>query len=173
MGMGVAEGAAATVIGQLYASHAHWLQGWLRSRTHCASRAADLTQDTFCRLLEQPRLPPLASPRGYLATIARRLLIDDIRRREIERAIADICALQSGEVNLLTPERIAEATQFLDMVARLLDTLPEQARIAFLLRRVEGLSQQEVAAALGVSLATVKRYIALSYASCLSIMEAA
>ncbi|MQP64779.1 sigma-70 family RNA polymerase sigma factor [Niveispirillum sp. SYP-B3756] len=171
--MGVAEGAAATVIGQLYASHAHWLQGWLRSRTHCASRAADLTQDTFCRLLEQPRLPPLASPRGYLATIARRLLIDDIRRREIERAIADICALQSGEANLLTPERIAEATQFLDMVARLLDTLPEQARIAFLLRRVEGLSQQEVAAALGVSLATVKRYIALSYASCLSIMEAA
>ncbi|WP_051330199.1 sigma-70 family RNA polymerase sigma factor [Niveispirillum irakense] len=167
------EGAAAAAISKLYTTHAHWLRDWLRLRTRCASRAADLTQDTFCRLLEQPRLPPLASPRGYLATVARRLLIDDIRRREIERAIADICALQNGEADLLTPERIAEAAQFLDMVARLLDTLPEQARTAFLLRRVEGLSQQEVATALGVSLATVKRHIALSYASCLSIMEGA
>lgn len=42
----------------------------------------------------------------------------------------------------------------------LVETLPPTTRLALLLRRVEGLSLEEVAAMLGVSLATAKRRIA-------------
>ncbi|PEQ11581.1 RNA polymerase subunit sigma-70 [Novosphingobium sp. PC22D] len=155
----------------LYSDHADWLRDWLRRRTRCTQRAADLTHDTFCRLLERPAQPMPSAPRGFLATVARRLLIDDIRRREIERAVRDACALCEATHDGVTPERIVEAVQLLDAVMRLLDALPEQARKAFLLRRIEGLEQKEIARRLDISLSTVKRHIALAYAHCYALAE--
>ncbi|QIG78990.1 sigma-70 family RNA polymerase sigma factor [Stakelama tenebrarum] len=157
----------------LYSDHADWLRAWLGRRTRCAQRAADLTQDTFCRLLERPAQPMPSAPRGFLATVARRLLIDDIRRREIERAVRDAFALTEGAYDAITPERTIEAVHLLDAIIRLLDALPEQARQAFVLRRIEGLKQDEIAARLGISLSTVKRHIALAYAHCYALAEAA
>lgn len=156
-------------IRRLYEAHAGWLHEWLRKQTRCSYRAADLTHDTFCRLLERPQLAALQAPRSYLATVARRLLIDDIRSREVERAVLEACALASPGVNTVTPERIEEAIQLLAAVVTLVDALPAQTRTAFLLRRLHGLEQKEIAARLGVSLNTVKRHIALAYSRCYAI----
>lgn len=153
----------------LYAAHANWLQDWLRRHTRCAHRAADLTQDTFCRLLERPQFVTPRVPRSYLATVARRLLIDDIRRRDVEQAVMEACALRDPGADVVSPERIAEATELLHAVLRLLDGLPADTRNAFLLRRIEGLEQKEIAERLDISLSTVKRHIALAYARCYAI----
>jgi RNA polymerase sigma-70 factor (ECF subfamily) len=167
--MGVHAATATLKISSLYAAHATWLQGWLRRHTGCSHRAAELAHDTFCRLLERPQAAAPDTPRSYLATVARHLLIDDIRRRELERAVAEACAIRQSAVDVLTPERIAEAVQFLDAVMRLLDSLPEQAQRAFVLRRIDGLEHRDIAIALGISLSTVKRHIALAYARCYAI----
>lgn len=164
--------AARREIASLYESHADWLHDWLRRRTRCSHRAADLTHDTFCRLLERPQLEPLETPRSYLATVARRLLIDDVRTREMERAILDAYASAQLGTDDITPQRITEATELLQAVLRLLDLLPEETRNAFILRRLEGLEQKEIAARLGISLSTVKRHIALAYARCYAIAYA-
>ena len=159
----MAEPAAILDIGGLYADHGRWLRTWLQGRTRCGHRASDLAHDTFCRLLEAgPGAAPL-EPRRYLATIARRLLIDDIRRRDVERAYLDAIA-HEDLVDTVTPERIAQATAMLDAVLRLLSGLPETVRRAFLLRRLDGLTHAEVARALGVSERTVKRHIAQALA---------
>ncbi|MGV3482611.1 MAG: sigma-70 family RNA polymerase sigma factor [Sphingobium sp.] len=158
--------AAALDIGGVYAAHGHWLQSWLRRRTRCPHRASDLVQDTFCRIIERRPAEPLTDPRRYLAVIARRLLIDDVRRREIERAYLDTHAELHGDTDDLTPERIAAATQLLDGIMLLLGALSAQVRVAFLLRRVDGLSHAEIAEELGVSERTVKRHIARAYAAC-------
>jgi RNA polymerase sigma factor (sigma-70 family) len=146
-------------IGQIYAENAAWLDAWLTRRTRCAERAADLTHETFCRLLE--KMPDLApdSPRGYLATIARRLLIDDVRRRDVERAVYEACAMRDAQQNDVTPARILEAIDFLDAVMRALSALPAPVRRSFLLRRAEGLSHSEIAALTGSSTRTVRRHI--------------
>jgi RNA polymerase sigma-70 factor (ECF subfamily) len=47
-----------------------------------------------------------------------------------------------------------------------------EARSAFLLRRMEGLEQKDIAIRLGISLSTVKRHIALAYARCYAIAYA-
>lgn len=161
--------AAQREIAFLYEAHAEWLRGWLYQHTRCSHRAADLTQDAFCRLLERPLLAPPDTPRSYLATVARRLLIDDVRRREVERAIIDALATRQLDIDNITPERIADAVRLLGAIMGLLDTLPAQTREAFLLRRFDGLEQKEIAARLGISLSSVKRHIALAYARCYSI----
>ena len=152
-------------IGRLYTEHGRWLSGWLVRRTACRDRADDLAHDTFCRLLERESLPILDDPRRYLATVARRLLVDDVRRRELERAYLTALAAEDIE-DLRTPERVLEAVQLLDGLVRLLDELPASTREAFLLRRLDGLSHEEIARRLGVSLRTVKRRVAEAYQRC-------
>ncbi|MFT4090192.1 MAG: sigma-70 family RNA polymerase sigma factor [Asticcacaulis sp.] len=143
----------------LYADHSQWLSNWLRRRLQCPERAADISQDTFVRLIERlPEIAP-ASPRSLLATIARRLMIDDIRRREIERAVIESYALYGTDCDTLTPERIWEAVSFLDEVLIVLNALPPQTRQVLLLRRIDGLSQDEIAVALNISSRTVRRHI--------------
>ncbi|EIZ78438.1 rna polymerase sigma factor [Novosphingobium sp. Rr 2-17] len=143
----------------LYVGHGEWLTAWLERRLRCPDWAAQISQDTFCRLLE--RLPEAApsAPRSYLVTIARRLLIDDVRRRAIERTVLDTHAIRHATVEYLTPERILEAVQFLDQVLALIEALPEATRKVLLLRRLEGYSHQEIADALGMSARTVRRHI--------------
>lgn len=155
---------AATEVSELYAHHADWLRGWLGRRTRCPERASDLAQDTFCRLLERSRAETPRDPRNYLATIAKRLLIDDVRRRELEAAYLAAC--DPCEADTVTPERVLAAVELLVAVSRLLGGLPEDVRTAFLLRRLDGLSHAEIAARLGTSDRTIKRHVARAYACC-------
>lgn len=159
---------AATVldIAQVYVDHGAWLRNWLKARTRCSERAADLAQDTFCRLIEKGAPAPLRDARNYLAVVARRLLIDDIRRQDIERAYLCAQAAIEGQADHFTPDRIVEAVALLDGLVRLLGALSGEVREAFLLRRVDGLTHIEIAERLGISDRTVKRHIARAYAVC-------
>lgn len=164
--------AAAIGIGGLYSAHGEWLRRWLGRQTRCPQRASDIAQDTFCRLLERglPAIPQDA--RNYLATVARRILIDDIRRRDLERAYLDAVAQSHEAADTLTPERIAEAVEMLDGVLRLLSSLPDEVRDAFLLRRLDGLGHAEIAETLRISERTVKRHVARAYACCYALVYA-
>ena len=88
-----------TEVALLYQSHHAWLRGWLRSRVGCSEHAADLAQDTFVRLLRARHVSPLKEPRAYLSSIARGLMIDQFRRRALERAYQESLAhLPEAEV---------------------------------------------------------------------------
>jgi RNA polymerase sigma-70 factor (ECF subfamily) len=59
---------------------------------------------------------------------------------------------------------VLEALREIDAM---LDGLPARAREAFLLAQLDGLTYAEVAARLGVSERTVKRYMAEAFARCI------
>ncbi|WP_437767598.1 sigma-70 family RNA polymerase sigma factor [Sorangium sp. So ce281] len=61
---------------------------------------------------------------------------------------------------LVEPPYGGEAREALRATYRALERLPADERIAFALRRIEGMDLQEVAGACGVSLATIKRRLA-------------
>lgn len=161
--------AAAQDVSTLYALHADWLQAWLRRHTHCSHRAADIAQDTFCRILERREAASIRDGRNYLTTIARRILIDDIRHREVERAYLALHAAQAGDSETLTPDRIAEAAQLLGAILRLLEGLPDKTRRAFIRVRFDGMRYSDAARQLGVSERMAKRYVAQAYAHCYAL----
>ena len=161
--------APASAVGLIYAEHGAWLRNWLRGRTRCAHRAADLTQETFCRLIERQNGEQIRDPRNLLAVIARRLLIDDVRRRDLEQAYIVSCQALDGDVDPLTPERILEAVELLQGLVALLADMPAPVRDAFLLRKLDGLTHLEIGERLSLSDRTVKRHIARAYAHCYAL----
>lgn len=151
----------------LYRSHHGWLRGWLRQRLGCPEQAADFAHDTFFRVLTRPQTEALARPRAFLARVATRLLIDDARRARLERAWREAYALAAAEaVQAPSAEDVNRLIDTLEQVARLLDGLPEKPRQAFLRFRLDGASQAEIAAELGVSVSMVKKYVAQGLLHC-------
>ncbi|MFJ4374763.1 sigma-70 family RNA polymerase sigma factor [Pseudomonas japonica] len=156
-------------IERLYLDHHGWLQGWLRSRLNDSADAADLAQDTFVRLLRRRQCTLMHEPRAYLRTVARGLVIDLWRRRDIEQAWLETLAQQpAGEAP--SPETSLLVIESLIAIDRLLDQLKPQTREAFLLAQLEGMSCPRIAAQLGVSLSTVERHIAKALRHCYALV---
>ncbi|MFT7723187.1 MAG: sigma-70 family RNA polymerase sigma factor [Roseateles sp.] len=148
-----------------YADHHGWLQGWLRRRLGDSFGAADLAHDTFVRLLAKEALPAIREPRALLTTIAHGLLLNQRRHQRIEAAYLEALALQP-EPLAPSPEERALLIEALVELDRRLDGLPTPVRQAFLLSQLDGLPQAEIAAQLGLSVPTVKRYVARALMQC-------
>ncbi|MGS1009912.1 sigma-70 family RNA polymerase sigma factor [Achromobacter anxifer] len=149
----------------LYVEHGGWLRGWLRRKLGDASTAADLAHDTFVRVLSKDSLPEMREPRALLTTIAHGLVLNLRRRQRIEQAYLEALALLP-EPQMPSPETQAILFETLLEIDRLLDALPRLVRQAFLLSQIDGKRQGEIAAELGISIPTVKRYIARALAHC-------
>ena len=154
-----------TSIATLYTEHNGWLQGWLRRKLGCSHRAADLAHDTFLRLLDRGAPVALNEPRAFLTTVAKGLVANHFRRLKIEQAWLETLAhLPAAEAP--SPELRAELIETLLEIDQRLDALGPVIRRAFLLSQLEGVPQAEIAAQLGVSVPTVKRYVAKALVAC-------
>ncbi|MBV4533671.1 sigma-70 family RNA polymerase sigma factor [Pseudomonas sp. SWRI107] len=163
--------ASNTPVDALYREHRSWLQSWLQRRLGDSWAAADLTQDTFLRVLaaQQARtLPSLREPRAYLLTVGRRLLVNHYQRRDLERAYLEALA-NLPEAQVPSPEQRWLLLETLQALDELLDGLPRPVRRAFLWSQLEGLGYACIAERLQVSERTVKRYMAQAYEHCLLV----
>ncbi len=150
----------------LYQEHQGWLQGWLRKKLGCACDAADLVHDTYLRVLARREPGDIREPRSYLATIAHGLMVNHLRRRDLERAYLETLA-HLPEAQSPSPESRAMALEALCEIDAMLDGLPVAVRRAFLLCQLEGLTHADIAKTLGVSVGSVRLYIARALRQCL------
>ncbi|MDH0497760.1 sigma-70 family RNA polymerase sigma factor [Stutzerimonas stutzeri] len=155
---------------RFYADHHGWLNGWLRRQLGCSQRAADLAQDTFVRVLSKDDdMAAIREPRAYLHTIAKGLLINHWRRRQIEQAYLDALALQPEPV-VPSPESQALIVETLLRIDAMLTQLPTRVRSAFLMSQLHGMTYAAIATELGVSERMVKKYMAQAMLHCLILV---
>lgn len=153
----------------LYRDHRGWLETWLRRRMGNAWDAADLSQDTFMRVLSSAQpLADIQEPRAYLLTVGKRLLSNFYTRRQLEKAYLQALA-QLPEESVPSAEQRWLLLETLQALDELLDGLPRPVRRAFLWSQLEGLGYREIAERLQVSERTVKRYMAQAYEHCLLV----
>ena len=163
-----AETSLQTQVSSLYQQHHGWLHAWLRRRLGCPEQASDLAHDTFVRVLLSPRLAEIREPRAWLNTVAHGVLVNYLRRQDLERAWRAELALQPEPVTP-GPEARAMILETLVQIDAMLDGLSARARSAFLLSQLEGLGYAEIATRLGVSVSMVKKYMLQAMTHCLRV----
>lgn len=141
--------------------HEQALMRFLHRNWRDHDEIADLRQEVYTRVYEAAmrRLPD--SPKSFLFTTARNLLVDRVRHQRIVpiTAVGDIEQLNVLE-DELEPGRWLVGREALARLARALDRLPDRCREVVWLRRIEDLPQKEIARRLGISEKTVEKHIA-------------
>jgi len=136
------------------------LMQFLQHNWRNKSDIADLRQEIYVRVLEaaQKQIPDNAAQ--FMFRISRNLLTDRVRREHIVPIeAADLDALEIA-VDEPGPDRTLIARDELRHLQTALDLLPPRCREAFVLGRVEGLSGREIAARMGIGVATVSEHLA-------------
>ena len=123
------------------------LMRMLRRQWRKSDEQADIRQDIYVRVYEsvsRDGLPESAA--GYLFTCARHLLIDRVRRDRVVsfEVVADLEDRPGSPAHDLTPERVADAR-----------------REVLKLRKIDGLSQRDIALRLGIAEGTVEKQVTL------------
>jgi RNA polymerase sigma-70 factor, ECF subfamily len=146
----------------IYRRHASSLLGMTIRLISNRDEAEEIVQDTFVTGFEQlATLREPAALRAWLGQIAVRQVHARIRRRKMLRLIGlDRGTDDATLAALAAPDLPPDQRTDLALLDRVLGGLRAPIRIAWMLRRVEGLELTEVAAMTGCSLATAKRRIA-------------
>jgi len=148
------------VMDELYARYGPLTFGYLLRALRDRGAAEDIQQQVFLEVWERgPRYDPeRASPATWIMTIARSRAIDHLRRRVPEPrgwvGTESLALLDEGD------ERELDALHDRWWLAAVLAELPAEEAETLRLRFAEGLTQVEVAEALGVPLGTVKSRMA-------------
>lgn len=118
--------------------------------------ADDVVQEACIKLMQGPPPRCVQQPVAYCMRVVQHLCIDHLRRRQAER---QVFVEEDEDIDLQTcagtPEHVAIGRQRLQGVDRCLRGLPARTRQAFVLHRLHGHTQQEVADRLGVSITLV------------------
>jgi RNA polymerase sigma factor (sigma-70 family) len=140
--------------------HERALRGWLRSRAE-AGEIDDVVQETYAILAGLPSTAQIHNPRAYMFQVAQTVVLQRLRRAAIVRidAVEEIERLSISN-DEPSPEQLVSDRQELRQAAMLIASLPPKCRQAFLLRKVDGLSQRQIAERMGVSEGTVEKHIA-------------
>jgi RNA polymerase sigma-70 factor (ECF subfamily) len=157
--------------GAIWMRHAPMVHRLLERALGPSGEAEDLTQDVFLRTFERmPALRDTGALRSFIYSIALRTLKWDLRRRRVRRILR---LSATGEPPDL-PVRAAdnEARQLLTRFYLLLDQLAANERAVFVLRHMEGFKLEEIAEQMGVSLATVKRWLGRAAQRVSALVEA-
>lgn len=117
-----------------------------------ANEAEDIAQETFLRLYRTAnRYKPQASLRTYLFRIAKNLCIDFLRKKRPEpMEHLPEKMVQDSPLDQL------ERAQALEIIFNCIDKLPENQRMAILLRHTSGLRYQEIADVMGLTVSAVE-----------------
>ena len=121
----------------------------------------DLRQELYARLYEAAAKALPTQPKAFLFASARHLLADRARRAKVV-SIEPMGDFEPSHVLVdeVSPERWCGGRQALKRLADAFDRLPDRCREVVWLRRVEELSQKDVALRLGISEKTVEKHIA-------------
>jgi RNA polymerase sigma factor (sigma-70 family) len=133
----------------------------------------DILQEAFMRSYEAAGKASIRNPRAFLLRTATNLALNHVSRasNKLNAQIEDLSLPEVYELTTESPESQLDANQRFVTFCRAVGGLPEQCRHAFILKKVFGLSQQEIADRLGIAQSTVEKHIAKGLTMCREYME--
>jgi len=153
--------------------HEASLRGYLRNSLRSFADVDDLMQECYARLVIARQEGGIRSTRGFLFAVARNAVRDFMRRR----AVADAVVTAEPDVLPTLPDgtnivEFVSRREELALLTEAIHDLPERCRQVFLLRKIQGHSQREIATRLGISENTVETLVARGARRCADHLRA-
>jgi RNA polymerase sigma-70 factor (ECF subfamily) len=142
--------------------HQHAVVGTVAKMLGDAAEAEDIAQKVFLRLWRSAkRYKPTAKFTTYLFTITRNLVFNESRRRSRRREVSMEEREESGPIHAdphteQRPDQELLHGELRGEIDKAIESLPENQRLAVVLRRYEGTPYEEIADVLGTSVSSVK-----------------
>lgn len=133
----------------------------------------DIVQETYVRVCQAAKRGAIEQPRSFMLRTARNLALDYVKRAESRLTVSmdeelDL-GLELSHATDRTYEIVASNEEFAHF-CEAVRQLPIQCRRAFVLKKVYGYSQREIARELNVSESTVEKHIAIGIKRCTLFM---
>lgn len=141
-------------ITELFCANQSELLAFLTRTTGNPAIAEEVAQEAYLRLLRYARMPEKGRERAYLFTTAARAAIDAIRLEN--RSSPMPRHHEIGEALLVQEAEGEPAAIFKEA----LETLPPRCRQVFLMHRIQGWRQTDIADMLDLSLSMVEKHVA-------------
>ncbi|MDI6024914.1 sigma-70 family RNA polymerase sigma factor [Corticibacterium sp. UT-5YL-CI-8] len=145
----------------LYLAHRPALVDYAARILGSRDAAEDIVQDAYIRF-EPVRLEQQSPSQAlaYLYRVVRNLCLDLMKRRRLETRVKDQAApAWTVPGDLPTPEHDLLYRDGARIAGEVLASLPREVRIAVEMHRLGGLTLEEVASHLGISVATAHRHV--------------
>lgn len=144
---------------QVYDGHHRKLLWYCWKFTKSREIAEELVQDVFVKLWEQrEKIHPDTSFGAYLRTLAKHRVLNHLKKEAL-RADFEKAKKQSAEETTESAERGLEYANYLELAQAAMLRLPPQRQLIFKMSRQDEMSNEEIAAALGLSKNTVKSQV--------------
>lgn len=133
--------------------------------THSPEKAEEVTQDIFLQVWKnRTKLEEIADFLHWFKVVARNKIISALRGKLQEMAGLDTVPETTTIEPLLIPDLQTEYRESYQILLKGIELMPEKRREVFKLSRLEGKSNQEIAAQLNIHPVTVSQYLAKSLA---------
>jgi RNA polymerase sigma-70 factor (ECF subfamily) len=151
------------------------LKRYLKRFIRSGEAADDLAQEAFLRAFAAETGRVIESPKAFLFKIAKNLALNELARQS-SMATEPLGDFENQNVledsSHPAVEDVVDSRERIRLLARAIAALPPQCAKVFMLRKMQGLSQKEIAARLNISVRTVENHVALGLSRCRTYMRA-
>ena len=132
----------------------------------------DVLQETFLQTWSIEKKQNIQLPKSYLFRVARNIALKELRKKS-RQITAYIEEVSQDELirNETSIENEVDFNERLILFEKALTTLPPRCRKVFVLRKVFGFSQKEIARRMNISVSTVEKHIANGVQRCNAYMH--
>lgn len=161
-----------SALGDLFEQHRRQLISFAFHRTSDWEAAAEIVQDVYLRLLKAGGTGRQEDDTKILYTSVKNAIIDHHRSRSSRaRNLESVLPEQLGLRDVSSPEDYLTSRQTLSALDSALTELKPQARKIFILHRVDGVSNAEIAKQFDISVSAVEKQLSRVMRHCQKCLE--
>ncbi len=134
------------------------IRRWLARGKVTRDDADEVIQEAYCRLSMLESVDHIKMPSAYFFSVVRNLLLRRLKRQKVV-PFDTVAEIETFEDDRPSPEQVVAGKIAYERVLQLIAALPERCQRIVRLRKIEGWSQQRIAAHLGTTEKAVEKQV--------------
>ena len=161
-----------TPVGQVFIEHLGELRYFLYRFLSLEPDIEDVLQETYIRAVEAEKNSAIKAPKAFLYKVSKNLALNYKSQAygRLTDLVADFDELSVLSEGSRPDKQLEHASEFVDFCNGV-KMLPDKCRRVFILRKIYGFSNQEIADRLGISVSTVETHLAKGLLTCKNYLK--